>query len=866
LQIKEKGEIRMKKRLYIFAVLMMAFLVVPTFAFVGPWTGRTPGVPHSADAMWVEDNLNTFNTATTSAGFTFNVTVNLNMTEDIYAYQVLLHFNKNYLNCTKGGYTGAPSTTSMYFSGHTTNAPGAIIDNVLGTVKIFETCLSTDYVAGPKAASLAGFEFQIIKTPDKVNTNLTSLFDISTEYKAPPSHGDTWVFYSDSTTFLAFTPSDGHYEFSWVAPTTHPHMGIEHDAGFGLSPITLNPTPSTAWPIQYGPSPPNAVGSGFTASLYIKGLDAAWGLWNASFTLSWNSTVIDVSGGAANVTIDPAWQFSTKTMGAGSVDIYVQNRTSTPSGTVLVATVMFTVMIQGSNPPQSTPDSSDLTYTNVAFFDDPSPGGNLPIAADPSDSGHVDVLALIALPLPYLEVVPNAIVLGPAPVIGSTFSVKVQVVNMSKLWYCVLVQFRLQYNSSILGFVSATEGGFITDPQWDLYGSFFYAINNLADPIWGDHVAVLDMLFPNIHTGIYDQAVFPNTISAPNASADPTVSTVKFQVVAQNCFDMPTIITYLKLPAFWPTHDQVFVDKEGNYIPSASNVNCTVTILALNEVDRQIDLVGGAVNDGYGILTGTWPFPYPAPSYYTGTPSYLAFPTPFGGQGPNTPMDLVFPQSQIYLDAYVTYNYWPVQSKDVGFEIEGPFIHLPNGSYVPAQSYQIWAKLTATSDANGVAVLTYRMPWPCNDPDSITGVWKITSTVTIADQVVSDVMMFYYERLVYITSVTTDSYSYIHDQCVKVTVNYETHSQQMYPALFSIVIEDNLTVPFGFTTFSTEVGGAVFCTFKEDTFTVTICIPKWAYAGNGLVLVSVYDKDPTIGGEALAPTYTPYPIINIYPY
>ena len=842
MQIKEKGEIKMKKRLSIIAVLMMTFLVVPTFAFVGPYVGRTPGVPHAADAMWVEDATNTFDTSTAYIGYKFNVTVNLNMTEDIYGWQFKMHFNPAVLKANFGGYTAGG--TSMYFLGHTTTSAPMSIDNVLGTIVEFESCQGTDFVAGPKAASLAGIQFEIIASPDKISTHLSSLFDISTEY-GTGSTANTWVVASDGTTFLAFTPSDGHFDFTWVAPTTHPRMDIEGP---------------TAWPIQYGPSPPTAIGQAFTAKLYIKNLDAAWGLTNASFTLSWNNTVIDVLGGAANITIDVAWTgANTVTMGSGSVDIYVENHSPQPSGTVHVADIVFTVMIQGNNPPQSTPDSTDLLFSNVVFFDHIQE-----IAHDPSGSGHVDILSLIALPLPYLKVVPNAITLGPAPVIGSTFSVDVQVVNMSEFWYCVAVQFRLQYDSAVLGFVSATEGGFITDPQWDLYGSFFYSVDNIADIVFGDHVAVVDLLFPNFTNGIYDQPVLPNTIEDP--AADPTVSTITFQVLAQNCFDMAPIVTHLNLPPFWQPTDQIFIDKDSNYIPSASNINGTVTILALNQVDRQIDLVGGAVNDGYGILPGTWPFPYPAPSYYMGTPSYLAFPTPFGGQGPDHWMDIVFPQSQIYLNVYVTYNYWPVQSKDVGFEIEGPYTKLPNGTLVPAQTYQIWAKLTATTDANGVAVLTYRMPWPCNDPDSITGVWKITSTVTVADQVVSDTMIFYYQRLVYITSVTTDSYSYIHDQCVKVTVNYETHAVQMYPALFAIVIEDNLTVPFGFATYSTEVGGATFCTWLPGEFTVEICIPKWAYAGNGLVLVSVYDKDPTIGGEALAPSYTPIPIINIYPY
>ena len=35
-------------------------------------------------------------------------------------------------------------------------------------------------------------------------------------------------------------------------------------------------------------------------------------------------------------------------------------------------------------------------------------------------------------------------------------------------------------------------------------------------------------------------------------------------------------------------------------------------------------------------------------------------------------MDVVEPQSWVYLWANVTYNYWPVQHKNVAFEIQEP--------------------------------------------------------------------------------------------------------------------------------------------------------------------------------------------------
>jgi hypothetical protein len=842
----------MKTKLSIFALLTIAMLLIaPAFA------AFHITIPHNADAMWVESYPSplSFSTATTSVGAKFNITVCLNVTEDVTNWQVALHYNRIQLKCLRALPTASP--TSEYMSGAPsgTSFLKAIDTSFLGNGSILasEACFAPEYISGPHSGTLFWAEFEILIGPDKVNTVLTSMIDISTEYQANGA-GNTWVHDSSTDTYWGLTCSDAIYTFTWAQPTTNPHMGIEHDNGFGV-PMSTSPLPAV-WPITWGPSPPNVTGSGFTTSLYIENLDPAWGLWNASFTLSYNSTVIDVLGGLANITIDSNWRASTPAYVPGTITIYVENYTTpSPGWKVLVGTVKFTINIMQASPPLPFGyfDGSMLTYGSVAFFDDPSPGGNLPIPADPSDHGEVRIFSMIALPVPYLKVVPDSTIIGPAPSIGSTFCVDVQVVNMSSHWYDVAVQFRLQYDSAVLSLVSVTKGGFMTDPTWNKYGTFFYSVNNLADPMFGDHVAVISLLLPNDTNGIWDQTTFPNTVGDFGATpaADPTVATVCFEVVAQNCFGLPNITTYLDIPPFWLPTDCLFIDSNLNYIPSNPCLNATVTIVSLNFVGRQIDVYGGAVNDGYGVLVGS---------------PYLQFPAPYGGQGPNHWMDIVFPQSWVYLHANVTYNYWPVQSKDVGFEIEGPFTKLPNGTLVPSQTYQIWAKFTATTDSNGVATYAYRMPWPCDSPDSITGVWKITSTVTIADQVVMDTMIFYYERLVYITSVTTDSYSYYHGEYVKVTVNYQTHSVEYYPALFAIVITDELGVPFGMGLYGTTVGGATFCTWKEDTFTVTIYIPKWAYAGNGYVHVSVYDKDPTIGGEPLAPEFTPPPQINIYPY
>jgi hypothetical protein len=44
---------------------------------------------------------------------------------------------------------------------------------------------------------------------------------------------------------------------------------------------------------------------------------------------------------------------------------------------------------------------------------------------------------------------------------------------------------------------------------------------------------------------------------------------------------------------------------------------------------------------------------------------YTQYPAPYGGQGPDNPSDMFWPQKEVWLYANVTYNWWPVQQKDV---------------------------------------------------------------------------------------------------------------------------------------------------------------------------------------------------------
>jgi len=130
------------------------------------------------------------------------------------------------------------------------------------------------------------------------------------------------------------------------------------------------------------------------------------------------------------------------------------------------------------------------------------------------------------------------------------------------------------------------------------------------------------------------------------------------------------------------------------------------------------------------------------------------------------------------------------------------------------------------------------MPWPCDDPESLFGVWKVKADVDVACEVITDWVEWHYDYLINIVKVTTDKYYYEHCEWVEVTVDFTSHAQQEYTASLWVTIHDNLNVPIATTTIGFTIGGAEYCTPKEYTEIVCLHILKFAAAGEATVYVT----------------------------
>ena len=780
----------------IIAVLLASvFAVLPAEIKASPAPRIYMDDPYGPDGQYIFDTNNIITP--------FNVTIWVESAEpfDMNMFQIYIIYDHRYLNVTSvngilrawpNQNLGARNWDSEYvFYGISGGAIGNpvyyYIDASHGAVMWGDLVPDDVSVSGRKM--LARIEFEVVAYPPKgIGSYVDSVLNIDND--------DTFI-YSSAGPVPDVTKTDGYYYLEWAVPP----------------PVTPAVEPTY---VEFGPWPPSAVGQAFDIQLLIKDVNPAWGMVNASLSLCFNNTVIDIVGGVANVTVDPFWTVSSVTVEPGKVSINVSDPVDTPSGDVLVATIKFTVMTQAESPPYPANyvDESPLDICEVAIYDH-----TMAIPYNPPINGTVVVKALLSLPLPWLEIEPSSVTVGPEPSLGKEFEVKVKIYNLHFAWYMIAYQFVLHYDQSLLDCVDIQEGPFLTNPLWNLYGTYFMPYD---DPEPYD-ITVGGMLIPNPDTNEWDQTEFPDTIHHP--SIDNTLAIIRFRVIKQMAgFDLTDI---LYLDGF----HQYLLSKDGAWIPvdETKFVNCTYTVVGTPVIGAYLDVYGGANNAGYGV---------------TDSP----FDPPFGGQGLNNPMDLVITQSEVYLFANLTYNYWPVQNKEVAFEI--------------IDNYgDTWAKFTALTDEDGVASITFRMPWTCEDPDKYFGVWTVVATARVGDTVVNDTLTFHYDYLVRIWEVRTDKYYYAHEEYIKVTVEFGTHAQQYYPALFTVTVTDELGVPIGIdASTSLLVGGAIYCQYNNDDFTVSIFIPKFAFAGYAYIHVCCFDKEPAEGGFAWCPEYEPVQI------
>jgi hypothetical protein len=376
-----------------------------------------------------------------------------------------------------------------------------------------------------------------------------------------------------------------------------------------------------------------------------------------------------------------------------------------------------------------------------------------------------------------------------------TFSVDVNIRDVDAGWQLAGLEFVMYYNTTVLDVLSVENGTF-----FEPFGvaEFFYS----ADfPLYtAPDVGMLRVAY----------AVLGSTSAA---YGDGLVCTITFNATYQEQF--PT--------AVWSDLD-IEIDTDNG-----------MTTYFINFLAD--DLPYAPEVDGYYSLAG----------YVIGRviDLYTQYPDPFGGQGPAQPSDMFWPQKEVQLFALVTYNEWPVQQKPVSFEVRAP-----DGT--------VMTVLTAVTNETGVAHASFRMNWPCENPEDLFGVWTVVATVDVACIVVNDTMQFHYDYLVHFSKVTTDLEEYAHCNTMIITVNFTSHAQQDYTVLITATLHDELNYPVITGTVSglVTIGGTVFCTPKVYEITFEIHVDKSVAAGTATIHVSALTDWPFDLGAALCPEAT----------
>jgi hypothetical protein len=292
----------------------------------------------------------------------------------------------------------------------------------------------------------------------------------------------------------------------------------------------------------------------FDVNVTLKDVDATLKLIGLQFRLRYNNTVL----GVVNVTEgsflqDPRWNL----YGTFWVS-YVENdilygphvlvgsmlypnetngewdQTLFPEATGTVATITFKVLYLSTVPNSSISCSLEFITNETILLD--ADGNEISYN---TQNGYVEITSS-----QFLDVKPSVY---DASIRGELFTIDVDANDIDPRWHLIGMQFRLTYDPNLIEVVNVTEGSFLQDPRWNLYGTFWVSyVEN--DILYGPHVLVGSMLYPNETNGEWDQTLFPE--------ATGTVATITFKVLKGP-------------PSFTPFGliDTMLLDADGNEIP-----------------------------------------------------------------------------------------------------------------------------------------------------------------------------------------------------------------------------------------------------------------------------------------------------------
>jgi hypothetical protein len=483
--------------------------------------------------------------------------------------------------------------------------------------------------------------------------------------------------------------------------------------------------------------------------------------------------------------------------------------TFTGTGTLAVLTLRLLVVPTVGDP---TPITGTIDYTALGSDTFLLDGTGTDISFTPASGSYEIDFALPGKPSFYL--LPATI--KPAS-LGDIFTVDVMVSGVSSAWEIIAFQFSIMWNTTLIEPAAPfyDNGTFLETFQYQPDGVVYAAdidAHNRPPPATPipdgmNYTTVGALLLPDMSTFLYH---------APFPSGGGKIAKLYFRAI------LDTVA-----PAeIWSSIDFIAED-----------------FLVLTTLSTDV---------GYETATGA---AYRAPQTVLGLSIdvYTQYPAPYGGQGGNATSDSFGPQQQVDLFALVTYNAYPVQQKLVGFQI------YHQGA---TQGYNFARE--GTTDADGMAHIAFRLPWPCNDPvNEIFGWWYVNATVEVAEQVVVDNLKFWVWWPVEVVSIEPKFTSVIQTKSgctMDFEMVYRRYDALPVDVLLTATVYDELDFFIGsaflFTTVSNDpvaydvLGNPIPNDYIWD---FTISIPSNAVVGKCTIYGNAFTSWPWLGGYPYCP-------------
>ena len=287
------------------------------------------------------------------------------------------------------------------------------------------------------------------------------------------------------------------------------------------------------------------------------------------------------------------------------------------------------------------------------------------------------------------------------------------------------------------------------------------------------------------------------------------------------------IATFNASKSYDPDGDIIFYDWNfGDDTPIVREEDPITTHVFLEAGDYTVILT---VTDNDGLKNSTSKLIKVLP-YKLTIDVYTQHPDPYSGKGPNQPSDAFAPQGKVILYAEVTYNYEPVENKEVTFSVNDT-----SGAQFIAR--------TNSTDQDGIATINFLLP-----TSPIFGTWFVLATVSVSEAKANDTLTFEVGWLIELMEIkTADQYGN--------PKNSFTRTEDVY---FNIIIKNiafttkgaNLTISISDET-GTPIGAAnlwieVLPGTHEFSLICSVTIPAWSHVGEATVYADAFRmvRDP----------------------